>query len=424
MSVTSRIRPAPDHATSPPPNKRRKTSPDARQNGFSSILLNNKSGKPLAPAYTTQKKRLETAKVNDVNAVISTSNGLDDVQVPTKQEPELVEISSDSSSDDDDEDADVNMENGVVEGEANGVIDDDKVWDEAFISKGKRALSEDAEGEGAEDMTTFGDKLHTAEPIDVESALAKIEEDSSDDVRRSHARQLTIPSANTLGTVLTQALRTNDKDLLETCFDMNDLEGVRETISRLESKFVTTLLSRIAERISSRPGRLGNLMVWVQWSIVAHGGYLAGQPAVMAKMATLIRVIKERANGLQPLLQLKGKLDMLQAQLDLRRSEQARNQDEDFEEESVTIYQEGEDDVLSEDVEGKLIPLEIKGIEDSDDDESDAGAFATGLVKADESDEESSAEEEGLFDEEAEETDDDEGDEDEEEEADDDMDSD
>jgi len=91
------------------------------------------------------------------------------------------------------------------------------------------------------------------------------------------------------------------------------------------------------------------LMVWVQWAIVSHGGYLAGQPEVMLHMGSLIRVIKERANGLQPLLQLKGKLDMLSAQLELRRSVQARlAKDQEQEEEEAVIYVEGQDESSSD----------------------------------------------------------------------------
>ena len=125
-----------------------------------------------------------------------------------------------------------------------------------------------------------------------------------------------------LGTVLSQSLRTNDQGLLETCLQVQDLQIVRATIERLGSDLAITLLQRLAERLHSRPGRVGSLLVWVQWALVAHGGYLASRPDVVRRLASLHSVVKERAKSLQPLLSLKGKLDMLEAQVNLRKSRQ------------------------------------------------------------------------------------------------------
>ena len=164
-------------------------------------------------------------------------------------------------------------------------------------------------------------------------------------------RSLQIPSGLSLGTVLTQSLRTNDVNLLETCFHFGDLATVRTTIERIESSLATILLDRLAERLHSRPGRAGSLMVWIQWTIVAHGGYLASQPELMKKLASLYRVVGERASSLQSLLALKGKLDMLEAQMNLRKAMQARsrvNALDDDDEEGV-IYVEGQEDSESED---------------------------------------------------------------------------
>ncbi len=200
-----------------------------------------------------------------------------------------------------------------------------------------------------EDQPSFGDLLraNAPDPIDVEATFTNPTTQSKA-LTPAQPRTLTAPTATSLGTVLTQALRTNDRELLESCLSLNDLDGVRSTIERLPSPLVSNLLQQLAERLHKRPGRAGALMVWVQWALVSHGGYLAGQPDVMGKLASLNRVIKERADGLQPLLRLKGKLDMLAAQLELRKSmrlareRQAGAEDEDDEEQ--VIYVEGKDD--------------------------------------------------------------------------------
>ncbi len=159
-----------------------------------------------------------------------------------------------------------------------------------------------------------------------------------------------LPSANSLGTVLNQALQTDDVHLLETCLQTHDLPAVRATIQRLQPVLATRLLSTLAERMHRRPARAGPLMVWIQWTLIAHGGYLAGQPEIMRQLAALHDVLQDRARALQPLLTLKGKLDMIDAQMQLRKSMQRaqmpeeEEDDVDVDDEEAVIYIEGQDE--------------------------------------------------------------------------------
>ena len=127
------------------------------------------------------------------------------------------------------------------------------------------------------------------------------------------------PTLSSLGTVLNQALRTDDADLLESCLHTTDLPTVRATIERMDSALAGALLSRLAARMHRRPARAHSLMGWVQWTLVAHGGALASQPDLVRRLAELARVLDERARALPSLLALKGRLDMLDSQMSLRR---------------------------------------------------------------------------------------------------------
>ncbi|KAF2236520.1 NUC189-domain-containing protein [Viridothelium virens] len=284
---------------------------------------------------------------------------------------------------------------------------------------------EDAE-EAAAEEPSFGDLLRAHDPdaVDVDAAFGSPGSPSQSAVHpfalSADTKALSIPSATSLTTVLAQALRTNDNDLLESCFRMNDGDSIRTTIDRLQSSLVSKLLQRIAERLHKRPGRAGNLMIWVQWSIVAHGGYLASQPEIVKQLASLDRVLRERAASLQPLLALKGKLDMLSAQLELRRSKQIATREEmEEEEEEPVIYVEGEDDDESEADEkvdktrGQISvrshetgEIEDPGLGESEDEENE---MVNGVAENEEEDEDSENEED-LLDDEAEETDADTGD--------------
>lgn len=128
-------------------------------------------------------------------------------------------------------------------------------------------------------------------------------------------------------------------------------------------------------------------MTWVQWSLVAHGGYLANQPELMKKLKSLGTVVRERANGLQPLLHLKGKLDLLSAQLELRKGLQAASRAanaDDLDDEENVLYVEGQGQDWS----------------DSDDEEVDGGNTTkrrTGkTLQIKDNDDESSANEDDL----------------------------
>jgi U3 small nucleolar RNA-associated protein 5 len=324
-----------------PPAKRPRHALDAKSNGLKATLLAAGEGRKIAAITTNGFKSAKTHRVNDVEAVVGRADANGDVDMIEAEADEEGSESggSDDETDDEAEAAANQLKEETGQAEKNAGADEVKVngWREPEPEE-----EEDDDNESPEEPT-FGEMMHShlQEPIDVEASLTTALNDSTA-VAQAPSRTIAAPSANSLGTVLTQALRTNDRGLLESCFEMNDLDSVRSTIDRLPSSLVANLLHQLAERMHRRPGRAGNLMVWVQWSLVAHGGYLAGQTKLMAQLRGLKRVIAERAQGLQPLLELKGKLDMLAAQMELRRKMQsaARGQDDD---EEAVIYVEGQD---------------------------------------------------------------------------------
>jgi U3 small nucleolar RNA-associated protein 5 len=317
---------------------------------------------------------------------------------------EVVDISSDSEEEEEGSDE----ESAEEQDEAPSVVGDVAMED----ADADAHTNEDAEETGE---PSFGDlvRANASEPIDVAGAF---EAPSSRALAYPQGGQIQPPSVASLGTVLTQALKTNDGSLLESCLHTTDINTIRATIQRLDSPLAGTLLQKLAERLHRRPGRAGSLMVWVQWTLVTHGGYLATQRDLIKKLAELNRVIDERTKGLQSLLSLKGKLDMLEAQIELRRSmqNQRRRIDEDEDDDAV-IYVEGQE---SDDEEEVSKPRkfasngDLVAISDGDSEVSEDMPMKNGVI-ADSEEEEDSSEEDGLLDDDAEETDADTGDEDE-----------
>lgn len=386
-----------------PPNKKAKTSKDTAT-GLSFLTDENKrAGRTLSANPVNGAKNPRANRIDESQAVIGNR------ETDAAATSEVVEISSDESSEyessgDEAEDAQKQLTNGMSDKDTKAGADDVAMAD---------AESDDETG------PSFGHLLQASHPetIDVQAAFSDRNADAQALAPIDGNRVLAAPSATSLGTVLTQALRTNDKDLLESCFQSRDTPSIRSTIQRLQSPLVADLLTRLAERLYKRPGRAGSLMVWVQWSLVAHGGYLASQPQLLKKLKALQQVIKERANGLASLMTLKGKLDMLSAQLELRQAMHDDNRatmyDEDDEDPNV-VYIEGQDDESSDD--DGVAPRKQKKLaykrsaENSDDDDDMPMTNGFADLSGDESNEDDDDDlEGGLIDDEAEVTSDEEG---------------
>ncbi|KAI1210765.1 NUC189-domain-containing protein [Annulohypoxylon truncatum] len=239
----------------------------------------------------------------------------------------------------------------------------------------------DGESDQESTQPTFGELARAHDTIDVPAAIS-----TQSPTLPAPGRALAPPSLSSLGTVLSQALRTDDADLLESCLHTNDLTTIRNTIQRLDSTLAGTLLIKLASRMHRRPGRAGSLMTWVQWTLVAHGGALATQPGLAKKLGELHRVLEERSRGLNSLLALKGKLDLLEAQMELRRGLQRNvDSDDDNDDEEGIVYVEGEES-------GAEI---VNGAMDLDDDDDEL-PVTNGIAEDDSEDDEEPIEEDEV----------------------------
>lgn len=375
----------------------------------------------------TKRKLAKVAKPVENSTKLPNSTRIDEsrtaVSVPdslpstTPRPIETIEISSDSESNYDDL-SDIDNE------DANDETALDPKSDEQAQTKAKSSGDDtqmkdaDQEGDESDAEPTFGDLIRNQETVDVAAAMGG--QQTQDTILTALPQRQTAPTATSLGTVLAQALKTDDTDLLESCLHTSDTTVIRNTIQRLDSSLAGTLLTQLAARLHRRPGRAHNLMSFVQWTLIAHGGALATQPDIQKRLSELNRVLEERSRGLNSLLALKGKLDMLEAQMTLRRGNKSRRHDkgdsdsESDDEEDVEgiVYVEGQEDepvangvARRRDEDDDELPV-VNGVasdseeesDDEDQDELDVDEFADESVDEDEVDhddiEEDSAEEE------------------------------
>ena len=222
------------------------------------------------PLVKPSAKDTSQTTINESKAVVS--QGGSAVKPVGFKPGEVVDISSESSSEEED-DSDDDFEHRPTQ--LSDAEEDVTMLDADASANGEQHAASPPEEDIDETAEpSFGDLLqaqHT-EAIDVAAALERTPERTN-----PQTKHLQAPSGASLGTVLTQALRTNDVSMLESCLQTRDVSTIRATIQRLDSPLAGTLLQRLAERLHRRPGRAGNLLIWVQWTLVTHGGYLATQ---------------------------------------------------------------------------------------------------------------------------------------------------
>ena len=289
----------------------------------------------LNSATTNGVKDVSKSHVDDSRTVVV--NGIGDTEGQDVSQSTAIEISSSEDEDADDDEA--NSPASEVKAESDNESDEE--MEDAHEQLPESLAQVGAANDDAE--PSFGEVVASRhhQPIDIADAF----EPESSAPAKVESGQLSLPTGMSLGTVLTQSLRTNDRNLLEACLHTTDLDVVRNTIQRLDSSLAGILLSKLAQRISSRPGRYGNLQTWVQQLCIAHGAAISTQPAVKKQVQVLYRVLDQRAKSLSHLMLLKGKLDMLDAQLKFRKqlaAQRAVRQDRGGE--PGMIYIEGEAD--------------------------------------------------------------------------------
>lgn len=311
-------------------------------------------GKLAAPVVKPSARKAYKGTIDEAKASVSKADALS-----AAADPETIEISSDPGSDDDEDISDVEEEeeedapkvNGQEKSHINGNA---QLPSPQGSPAGDDAESSDDDGNNDGTSPSFGELLRGNDAIDV-AALMQQSKPSSTIARRPRGAALATPTHQSLTTVLTQALRTDDVDLLESCLATSNSTVVRNTVEGIDSTLAGTLLTKLAARLYRKPGRAGSLMSWVQWTLIAHGGALASQPKVVQGLGGLQKVLAERSKGLNSLLALKGKLDLLEGQMNMRRNPERRRRrgrrGEDAEEEDEdedVIWVEGEVDKSSE----------------------------------------------------------------------------
>lgn len=162
---------------------------------------------------------------------------------------------------------------------------------------------------------------------------------------------------------LANSLKSNDQELLEACLSNRDEDFIQVAVKRLKTSLAVTLFEQIFERVNSSPARATTLAVWIKWTMITHGGYLVSLQETAESVASLHNTLQGRLANAPKLLALQGRVQMLRAQMQLRR--------ESMENSTNGPSIDEESDAPSEADEANDAGLIVNGEEDFDDDEDE-----------------------------------------------------
>ena len=190
------------------------------------------------------------------------------------------------------------------------------------------------------------------------------------------------PKADSLVTVLSQALKSGDEDLLEQCLGVHDTHVISNTIQLLSAPLTLPLVDTLVRKLEKRPNRAATLCPWVRFLLLHHTSYLVSVPGLDQRLAGLHKLATRRVAVLPRLLGLSGRLDLMLSQISKHGSgHQQALQDKD--KAAVEMYvdrdsdEEGEEEEEEDEVEGLVgESSEEEGEEEEEeggDDDEDSG---------------------------------------------------
>jgi U3 small nucleolar RNA-associated protein 5 len=164
------------------------------------------------------------------------------------------------------------------------------------------------------------------------------------------------PNANSLYTMLTQAIHSNDVQFLERCLNVDSKVVIHTTVRRLTPQQVVPLLDLLLNRMRTKFTRTTQLMEWIRAILLSHSSYLMTLPGIVTRLGSLYQHLDSRVATFQKLLRLSGRLDLVMSQIETRR----KQADEDLDTERqvpAVVYEEEEDDI-QEDSEEEISDLD------------------------------------------------------------------
>eukprot|EP00892_Ulva_mutabilis_P004366 jgi/Ulvmu1/2300/UM013_0147.1 len=125
-------------------------------------------------------------------------------------------------------------------------------------------------------------------------------------------------TADSLTVLLTQAIKAGDKELLEKVLSSGRGVSITRTVQRLPAASAVAFFQQLVTRLQRTPARAAALLPWLRAALLHHAAALSASPPAQAAVAQLGGIVRQRAEALQPMLALRGRLEVLLATATVR----------------------------------------------------------------------------------------------------------
>ncbi|KAK9760862.1 Small subunit (SSU) processome component [Basidiobolus ranarum] len=198
-------------------------------------------------------------------------------------------------------------------------------------------------------------------------------------------------SSSSIVSVLVKALHSNNIKLLETSLAEVSPEVALTSVQRLPSTYVVPFLDTLVSQFQLAPNRNSVNLRWIKAVLLVHNSFLMTIPEVVKRMSNFYKSVDQHSTSYKRLLNLSGRLEMVNSQIEIRNGDSSDEEDED----SVPVYAEradSEDNISDEDMvdlvgdADELQADELESEEDMDEDDEESELSGEEPISSDDSD--------------------------------------
>jgi U3 small nucleolar RNA-associated protein 5 len=160
---------------------------------------------------------------------------------------------------------------------------------------------------GGEDDVLLGKRLEQ-----LSRQMAALEQARDRDYAKGTEKGL---SADSLVTLLDQALQSGDAALLDRCLNCTDLDIIDTTTKLLSTHRVLKFLKVLVGKFEKNPSRGILVARWISRILKNHLSYLITVPDLSTQLAGLNQMLEQRLQAYTRLSSLAGRLDLLMSQI-------------------------------------------------------------------------------------------------------------
>ncbi|ORX54790.1 hypothetical protein BCR36DRAFT_347844 [Piromyces finnis] len=167
--------------------------------------------------------------------------------------------------------------------------------------------------------------------------------------------------------ILQKSLVSNDREIFDQCMEIKNKKIIIGIIKLLLKTEVISLTKKLITSIEKEPNR-GNASEWLRITLLIHTPILLKNREVVFRLDDLFNKINNGNNTIGKILQLSGRLDMMNIQINSRKN---NSNEDDVEEDEEEESESSESDSDSESDEEKEYNMYEDEDEDEDEDNED-----------------------------------------------------